>query len=260
LTLVLTSFYQKLFIMKKFYFNLLGILLSILIISFYSCNKEEENNAPTISSVVVNPATVNANGMATVSVTATDPDGDALTYSYTVSGGSIIGNGASATWTAAATEGAYSVTVTVTDGNGGQASSNASLTVLAPVTQVTGTASFPAGTSGDLSNSKVSLYTTIDNWNFNQPIKFGAVTGAGASVSFTLTNVNPGNYYLDVWKDIDNSGTWSSGDYVGWYGSGGLGSPALTEFQIAQGQTVNVTVQMYIISKNMTFKKLKFDE
>jgi hypothetical protein len=28
------------------------------------------------------------------------------------------------------------------------------------VTQVTGTASFPAGTSGDLSNAKVSLYLT----------------------------------------------------------------------------------------------------
>lgn len=132
--------------------------------------------------------------------------------------------------------------------------------MLAPVTQVTGTANFPAGTSGDLSNAKVSLYTTLDNWNWNQPIKFGAVTGAGASVTFTLTNVNPGNYYLDVWKDIDNSATWSSGDYVGWYGSGGLGSPMLTEFQIAEGETFTVTVQMYIIAKDMTFKKLKFEE
>lgn len=245
--------------MKKIYFNLLGILLALLAVAFYSCNKEEENKAPTIASVVVNPATVNANGIATVSVTANDPDGDALTYAYNVSGGSIIGNGASATWTAAAQEGSYSVSVTVTDGKGGQASSNASLTVLAPVTQVTGTASFPVGTSGDLSNSKVSLYTSWENWNVNQPIKFGAVTGAGASVSFTLTNVNPGNYYLDVWKDIDNSGTWSSGDYVGWYGSGGLGSPTLTELQIAQGQTFNCTVQMYIIAKDMSFKELKFE-
>ncbi|PLW96777.1 MAG: hypothetical protein C0591_08065 [Marinilabiliales bacterium] len=247
--------------MKKIILNYAGvILLSMLIVFIYSCNKDEENKAPTISSVLVNPSTVNANGVATVSVTANDPDGDALTYAYNVSGGAIVGNGASATWTAAAMEGAYSVTVTVTDGNGGQASSNASLTVLAPVTQVTGTASFLAGTSGDLSNAKVSLYSTYEDWNTNQPIKFGAVTGAGASVSFTLSNVNPGNYYLDIWKDIDNSGTWSSGDYVGWYGSGGLGSPTLTQLQVAQGQTFNCTVQMYIIAKDMTFKKLKFDE
>ena len=79
------------------------------------------------------------------------------------------------------------------------------------------------------------------------PIKFGAVSGTGASVTFSLTNVNPGNYYLDVWKDLDNDGWWSTGDYVGWYGSGGLGSPALTEFQITEGETFNANVQMVII-------------
>jgi len=246
--------------MKKVLFTNLGvILLSAFFVFMYSCNKEEENKAPTISSVVVNPATVNANGIATVSVTATDPDGDALTYAYVVSGGSIAGNGASATWTAPAVEGANSVTVTVSDGKGLQASSNATLTVLAPITQVVGTASFPVGTTGDLSNSKVSIYTSWDNWNANQPIKFAAVTGAGASVSFTLTNVNPGNYYLDVWKDADNNGFWSVGDYVGWYGSGGLGSPALTELQIAEGQTFSCTIPMYIIAKGFTFKELKFE-
>jgi hypothetical protein len=118
-----------------------------------------------------------------------------------------------------------------------------------PPTQVTGTAFFPAGTSGDLSNSKVSLYLTYDDWLNNVPVKFAAVTGSGASVSFTLSNVNPGNYYLDVWKDIDNTGTWSSGDFVGWYGSGGLGSPTLTPFQIAAEQTFNCTITMYIIAK-----------
>ncbi|MBK7212557.1 MAG: hypothetical protein IPH88_04510 [Bacteroidales bacterium] len=207
------------------------------------------NKAPTIASVVVNPGSVNANGMISVTVTATDPENDALTYAYTVTGGSITGSGPSVTWTAPSTAGAHSVTVTVSDGNGGQVTANGALTVLPAVTQITGTAKFPAGTSGDLSNSKVSIYTSYDNWLNNQPIKFGAVTGTGASVSFTLTNVNPGNYYLDVWKDIDNSGFWSLTDYVGWYGSGGLGSPSLTEFQISDGQTFNCSVDMYIVAK-----------
>lgn len=246
--------------MKKVIFTQIAVVFfSVLLVAVYSCNKDE-NQAPTITAVTVNPATVNASGVTTVTVTASDPDGDALTYTYIVSGGSIIGNGATATWTAPAVEGANSVTVTVSDGNGGQASSNASLTVLAPVTQIVGTASFPAGTTGDLSNSKVSIYTSWDNWNANQPIKFAAVTGSGASVSFTLTDVNPGNYYLDVWKDIDNDAFWSSGDYVGWYGSGGLGSPALTQFQIAQGETFTCTVQMYIIAKGQTPKNLKVEK
>jgi hypothetical protein len=222
-----------------------------------SCDKKDDSNKnPTVSSVTVNPPSVNANGIASVTVVATDPDNDPLTYSYVVTGGAITGSGASVSWTAPSAEGAHSVTVTVTDGKGGSATGNAALTVLPAVTQVTGTARFPAGVSGDLSNAKVSLYTSYDNWLYNQPIKYGAVTGSGATVSFTLTNVNPGNYYLDVWKDIDNSATWTSGDYVGWYGSGGLGSPQLTEFQIAQGQTFTCTVDMYIIAKIAMSPKL----
>lgn len=238
-------------------FFVLSLIFAAGLLLLSSCSKDDENGNPTISSIVVNPSSVSASGIASVMVTATDPDGDALLYVYQVSGGAISGMGASANWTAPSVAGSYSVTVTVSDGNGGQASGNGSLNVTQAVTQVTGTASFPAGTSGDLSNAKVSLYTSYDNWNANQPIKFGAVSGSGASVNFTLSNVNPGNYYLDVWKDIDNSGFWSAGDYIGWYGSGGLGSPALTEFQIAQGQTFNVTVQMYIIAKSSPVKKTK---
>jgi len=225
------------------------VFTGILAIATISCKKDATNKNPTVTSVVVSPGSVNANGIVNVSVTASDPDGDALTYGYTVTGGSVQGTGANVTWTAPSAAGAHSITVTVLDGKGGQAVGNGSLTVLPAVTQITGTAKFPAGTSGDLSNAKVSIYTSYDNWVNNQPIKFGSVTGSGASVSFTLSNVNPGNYYLDVWKDIDNSGAWSVTDYVGWYGSGGLGSPSLTEFQIADGQTFNCTVDMYILAK-----------
>lgn len=234
------------------------LLLLVPLLLTTSCNKDDANGVPTISSVVVNPGSINANGIVSVAVTATDPDGDPLTYSYIVTGGAITGSGANVSWTSPSTAGAHSITVNVSDGKGGTASSSGALTVLPPVTQVTGTAKFPAGTSGDLANAKVSLYTSYDNWLNNQPIKYGAVTGSGASVSFTLTNVNPGNYYLDIWKDMDNSATWSSTDYVGWYGSGGLGSPALTEFQISTGQTFNCTVDMYIIAKKSGAPGQKF--
>lgn len=234
------------------------MLAMITAIAFSSCKEDEDSNGnPTISSVIVNPGNINANGIVSVAVTATDPDGDPLTYSYIVTGGAISGSGASVSWTAPSAAGAHSITVTVSDGKGGSAVGNGALTVLQPVTQVTGTAKFPAGTSGDLSNAKVSLYTTLQNWEMNSPIKFGAVSGSGASVTFTLTNVNPGNYYLDVWKDIDNSATWSVTDYVGWYGSGGLGSWALTEFQITDGQTFNCSVDMYIVAKKSGSPGLK---
>jgi uncharacterized protein (DUF2141 family) len=119
-----------------------------------------------------------------------------------------------------------------------------------PVTKITGTASFLAGTSGDLSNAKISLYTTYDNWLYNSPVRFVTASGAGASITFEIMDVLPGNYYLDIWKDIDNSSNWTSGDFVGWYGSGGLGSEQLTEFQITDGQTVSIDVRMFIIAKD----------
>lgn len=228
---------------------LLLVLFAMSAFGFISCKKDSNKN-PVISSVTVNPSSVNANGTVSVAVVASDPDNDQLNYAYTVTGGAISGSGANITWTAPAMQGANTINVTVTDGKGGTASGNGILTVLPAVTQITGTARFPAGVSGDLANSKVSIYTSYDNWNANQPIKFAAVTGSGATVSFSLTNVNPGNYYLDVWKDNDNSAFWSSGDFIGWYGSGGLGSPMLTEFQISQGQTVSLDVQMYIIAKS----------
>ncbi len=242
---------------KKSIFMFLGVVILSIITVLSSCKKDEDdkNNNPSIASVTVVPGSVAANGIATVSVAATDPDGDALTYSYSVSGGAIQGVGASATWTAPGQAGSCSVTVNVSDGKGGTASGNGSLTVTAAVTQITGTASFPAGTTADLSNSKVSIYTSLENWNINSPIKWGAVTGSGANVSFTLTNVNPGNYYLDVWKDRDNDGFWSRDDFVGWYGSGGLGSPNLTEFQVTDGQTFNCDITMFFAKGGSQLKK-----
>ena len=209
-----------------------------------SCKK---NTAPVVSGVMVNPSAVDPGQTATVSVTATDANADPLTYAYTVNGGAINGTGAMVQWIAPSTSGAYSLTVTVSDGQGGTAMGNGALTVnqVATFTGVSGTANFLAGTAGDLNNSKVSLYTSLDNWNNNSPIKFGAVTGSGASVTFRLS-ANAGNYYLDVWKDNDNNGFWSAGDFVGWYGSGGLGAPALTEIQLMQAQNFTSTITMYI--------------
>ncbi len=223
-----------------------GALIAPMLL-FTSCVKK--NNLPVISGVMVNPATVNAGGTASIAVTATDMDGDPLTYGYQVTGGAIQGTGAMVQWIAPNMSGAHSVTVTVSDGKGGTAMGSGALTVTEVVreTKITGTASFPAGVNGDLINSKVSIYTTLQNWNNNSPIRFIAVGGSGPSVSFTLNNVLPGNYYLDVWKDNDNNAVWSRGDFVGWFGSGGLGSPFLTEIQITEGMTATVTVSMFII-------------
>ena len=217
--------------------------------TFGGCKDETgpSNTAPTISSVVVNPATVPINGTATVTVTAQDQDGDPLSYAYVPNGGAVSGTGSVVTWTAPGTAGAYSVAVTVSDGEGGEATQSGTLTVAQGVTQIVGTASLQVGQAGDLSNARAAIYANLTDWNADLPALFTAVTGSGSSVSFTIANMPAGTYYLDVWKDSDNSGSITSGDFFGVYGSGVYPNYSLTPIAISDGQTVNVTITVVIL-------------
>ena len=47
--------------------------------------------------------------------------------------------------------------------------------------------------------------------------------------------------------DNDNNGFWSAGDFVGVYGDLNLGAGGLTEIQVGQGQSVNVSLNMIIL-------------
>jgi hypothetical protein len=57
-------------------------------------------------------------GSITVTCTASSPDGDALSYSWSASGGNITGTGAAVNWTAPEEVGMYDITVVVTDSQG----------------------------------------------------------------------------------------------------------------------------------------------
>jgi hypothetical protein len=122
-------------------------------------------------------------------------------------------------------------------------------------TEIKGSATFPAGTAGDLSNAKVSAYLGLTEWQNNSPVKFVTVSGTGANVSYTMP-IAAGNYYLDVWKDNDFDAQWSVGDYIGWYGSGGLGSPSLTAIQVTDQTTFTANITMYVIVPGFKLKKL----
>jgi len=209
------------------------------------------NRNPVISGVSVTiPNPVAPGAQLNYSVQASDPDGDALSYQFQVTAGSVSNNGPNAVWIAPNIAGAHSMTISVSDGRGGQATTNQSITVAEAETKITGIASFPAGASGDLANAKVSIYTSYDNWNSNSPLLYTAATGTGTQVNFSLNDIPAGVYYLDVWKDNDNNSLWSAGDFVGWYGSGGLGAPSLTQISIAEGQTIDVSIDMLIIQAN----------
>jgi hypothetical protein len=205
------------------------------------------NHAPVISSVFVNPSSVATGGTVNVTVSASDPDGDALTYSYQAQLGAISGTGASVTWTAPSTAGTYQVTVTVSDGRGLTAQGNGTLTVTGGSSNsgtITGNVHLPAGLNGDLGNSRVALYLNFDDWNNDRIVMQTTVVGTGPSVSFTLNNVPPGVYYLDVWQDTNGDTFFDAGDWWGVNGTTQCPSPNFSPISVLAGQTSTATIIM----------------
>jgi len=101
------------------------VLLSILFDTVLA------NHQPAITSLEAQPARVLPSGSCQIACTASDSDGDELSYNWSASGGEINGDGDTVIWTAPDSAGFYHVTVTVTDGGGGEVMSQVTITVRA---------------------------------------------------------------------------------------------------------------------------------
>ncbi|WP_428276379.1 Ig-like domain-containing protein [Candidatus Palauibacter sp.] len=88
------------------------------------------NQPPTVTASC-DPCTVAPGGEVRLTATASDPDGDALTYAWSAPLGSVAGaaDGASARWRAPADTGTVVVSVRVSDGRGGTASATVTIQV-----------------------------------------------------------------------------------------------------------------------------------
>ncbi|HSW54833.1 MAG TPA: hypothetical protein VLH59_07070 [Ignavibacteriaceae bacterium] len=83
----------------------------------------EGNNSPVIDEVYVDPPFITVGTTATIEVTASDPDGDQLQYSWSTALGDIIGSGAVVRYSAAyCCVGSNIVTVVVSDVKGAKVS------------------------------------------------------------------------------------------------------------------------------------------
>jgi outer membrane protein OmpA-like peptidoglycan-associated protein len=92
--------------------------------------EQKPNTPPVVSSCTANPATIQVGETSTITTTASDPDNDPLTYSYTTSGGHVTGSGATVQFDSKNTSpGTYTVTCAVNDGHGGEANGNTQVTV-----------------------------------------------------------------------------------------------------------------------------------
>jgi len=78
------------------------------------------NESPTISSLIADADWTTPSGTIQVTCTASDPDGDELSYEWSATGGSITGTGAVVNWVAPGEVGIYDITVLDTDSQGGE--------------------------------------------------------------------------------------------------------------------------------------------
>jgi len=103
---------------KKRYLLIMGIVAAAVLLSilFYTMLA---NHRPAITSLKAEPEGVLPSGSCQIVCTASDSDGDELSYNWSASGGNISGTGAAVNWTAPEEVGTYDVTVVVTDGYGG---------------------------------------------------------------------------------------------------------------------------------------------
>ncbi len=117
------------------------------LLALAACNDDSTtpaNTGPRISSLTAEPASVAAGSTAAITCTATDPDGDDLTYTWSSSSGTIAGSGSAVSWTAPGDVGAHTVTCRVSDG---EASAQDTVTIPVFETVVPGTmVTIPAGT------------------------------------------------------------------------------------------------------------------
>jgi outer membrane protein OmpA-like peptidoglycan-associated protein len=82
---------------------------------------EEKPNTPPTISCAANPASITVGQRSSITATASDPDNDKLTYSYTTSGGRVTGSGANVQFdSTGVAPGTYTVTCHVSDGRGGE--------------------------------------------------------------------------------------------------------------------------------------------
>ncbi|MBI5513369.1 MAG: hypothetical protein HY909_06340 [Deltaproteobacteria bacterium] len=84
---------------------------------------------PVLDSLLATASRVQVGGTVQLTAVAHDDDGDALTYAWASSTGSVVGSGGSATWTAPGVAGGATVTVVVSDGNGNSASGTVAVDV-----------------------------------------------------------------------------------------------------------------------------------
>jgi outer membrane protein OmpA-like peptidoglycan-associated protein len=158
-------------------------------------------NHPPVAACSANPTSVYAGSgdSVAVHVTASDPDNDNLTYSYTATGGAVEGTGPDGRFnTTGLNEGNYTVNVKVDDGRGGTATCAADVKV-EPRPNRPPTISCSADRTPIQAGERTGITSTASDPD-NDPLTYtysasaGQVTGNGPKAEFDSTGLSAGSY------------------------------------------------------------------
>jgi outer membrane protein OmpA-like peptidoglycan-associated protein len=185
-----------------------------VVLRFGIPNPPPPPNHPPVASCSVTPASIYAGSGDTVAVhvTASDPDNDALNYSYTATGGTVDGTGPEVRWNSTGVAvGSYTVNVKVDDGKGGAASCAADIKVEEKPNRPP-TASLSIERSPIFPSERTGV-TCHGSDPDNDPLTYsytttgGNIVGSGSNVQFDPTGLQPGSYTVKCMVNDGRGGT-----------------------------------------------------
>jgi len=171
-------------------------------------------NHPPVAACAANPASVYAGSgdSVAVHVTASDPDNDSLSYSYTATGGTVEGTGADGRWNSSGlSAGSYTVNAKVDDGKGGTATCATDIRV-EPKPNQPPTISCSTDRSPIQPGERTGITSTASDPD-NDPLTYsytasgGQVTGNGAKAEFDSTGLQAGSYTVKCSVSDGKGGT-----------------------------------------------------
>lgn len=194
-------------------------MIPAMMLSTSSCTTVT-NRLPTITNLEAEAEWIAPSADVQLTCTASDPDGNGLTYAWIATGGDISGTGSVAVWTAPGEVGIYDITVVVDDGHNGE--DTAFLTLIASngpppsIDNMTVTAKEPKylkTTSTGYKVGKTKEYyiecvasaangELVYEWSCNG----GEISGAGSVINWTAPDTS--GYVTVTAKVFDGAGNW----------------------------------------------------
>lgn len=184
---------------------LIVITLSVLIGA--SCSRY--NSCPVIEDLQSTRSGVAPSESIRVECMASDADGDSLNYTWLATGGSFLAQSSVSTWEAPVTPGDYTITVLVTDGWGGEATKQLTVSVVVfndpPVIERLMAEPSVVDQDKNTTIKCVASDPDDDELEYIWEVTAGSISGQGAVVTWQAPHT-PGAYTVNVKVDDGKGG------------------------------------------------------